>query len=195
VTDPRPRARRYLTPPPQLLVAGLLLAMLAGCASLPEQTLEQPHWQLRGKLAVLSPRGSGSGQLDWKMTGNQFEITLRGPLGTGAVRLSGSPAAAQLSRGGETLSGSFSQLAAPLFGAAVPIEALQHWADGRPAPAPLAAASQLRYDHRQRLAGFEQAGWQISLSHYNSATALPAKLVGRRADERFTLLVQSRGGQ
>ncbi len=195
MTDPRPRAHRYLIALPQTVIVGLLLALLGGCASLPEQSLEQPHWQLRGKLAVVSPRGSGSGQLDWKMAGDQFEITLRGPLGAGAVQLTGRPAAAQLSRGGETLDGTFSQLAAPLFGAAVPIEALQHWADGRPAPPPLAAASQLHYDDRQRLAGFEQAGWQISLSRYDSATTLPAKLVGRRADERFTLLVQSRGGQ
>jgi len=180
---------------PRLLAAILVLLTVSGCATLPKSPDQSGDWRLSGKLAVVSPRASGSGQLEWWMAGEQFDISLRGPLGVGALRLTGSAEAAELSRAGETLKGSFSELAEPLFGAALPITALQHWTEGRTAPPPLAAASAEQFDPEQRLIAFSQAGWTLQLSRYAGSPARPAKLVGRRGDERFTLIVQARSGQ
>ena len=189
-TDRHHRAAR-----PCMLLCALLL-LLGGCASLPESTLQAPLWQLQGKLSVNSSRGSGSGQIDWQLFAQRFEITLQGPLGYGAVRLSGSAEQALLERGDQTLRGSFAELSQHWLAAPVPIEALRHWADGAPAPS-LPEPQALSYNSAGQLSGFSQAGWQLRFSRHQSsvANALPGKVSGQRETDRFTLIVQSRAGQ
>ena len=179
----------------RLAAASLLAALLCGCATVdPAPPAPAPDWQLSGKLAVVSPRGNGSGQLDWRHYADRFEITLRGPLGLATAELTGSAEQALLVRGEQRWSGSVAELSAQLLGTSLPLPALQYWADGVVAPAPTAPPERLNYDSSGQLSSLHQGGWQLQFSRYQSlrGVAQPGKITGQRGDDRFTLVVQSR---
>ncbi|MEK9714038.1 MAG: lipoprotein insertase outer membrane protein LolB, partial [Thalassolituus sp.] len=77
-----------------LLSATLLIStlFLNGCASLLPQGgadhLQSElnnvnHWQVRGKLSVITTDDSVTGYLDWAQNKRKFDIYIAGPLGQG----------------------------------------------------------------------------------------------------------------
>lgn len=178
-----------------LLLAALLLSSCAQISSSPPTAAI--HWQLKGKLSVSSPQGGGSGQFNWHIYPDRFEITLRGPLGYGTARLSGTPQLALLEQGETRISGSVEQLSRQWLGSELPLQALQHWADGQIAPSPYPDPDSARYNVQQQLTEFSQMGWQLRLSRYpdNEKSSKPNKINGQKGEQRFTLIVQSRGDQ
>jgi len=178
-----------------LLLAALLLGSCAQISSSPPTAAVL--WQLNGKLSVNSPQGGGSGQFNWRIYPDRFEITLRGPLGYGTVRLSGTPQLALLEQGETRISGSIEQLSRQWLASELPLQALQYWADGQIAPSPLPDPDSARYNVQQQLTEFSQMGWQLLLSRYpdNEKSSKPNKINGQKGEQRFTLIVQSRGDQ
>ena len=188
----RPNRRRFNWHVPLLLCT----ALLSSCAHISSpQPTTSPIWQLSGKLAVSSNQASGSGQLNWLIYPQRFAISLRGPLGYGSARLTGTPQQAILEQGGKRISGSVDQLSREWLGSELPLQALQYWADGKTAPSTFAVPKDLLYNDQRQLLSFTQAGWQLRLSRYPDAqkSSRPNKITGQQGDQRFTLIIQSRG--
>jgi len=97
---------------------------------------------------------------DLQTLGDQGELALSTPLGTQIARIRWTPQEAILSNAeGTQTYPDLETLSIALLGEALPLHALTHWLDGRPAAdrphQPLAATQ-----------GFEQDGWQIDLSGF-----------------------------
>ena len=72
----------------------LVLALLAGCASLPKRlpplTAEQPwlsKWSLTGKLGLRSRQDGGTFTVIWHQNGTNYTIDFQAPLAQGSGRL------------------------------------------------------------------------------------------------------------
>jgi outer membrane lipoprotein LolB len=169
--------------------AGAMLALAAGCATMPEpaapgdwngrraelQALD--GWTLNGRVAVAAGDEGFSGGLTWRQSGTRAEVELRGPVGGTAlaIRVDGSGFSVT-DQHGEVFDGARArEIVALHVGSDLPITELRYWLVGAPAPdAP----------HREtlggdaRLATLDQAGWQVRYDRYRAAgrLALPARL-------------------
>ena len=150
-------------------------------------------WELRGKLGYRGPDTNGSAWLTWIQQAEHFDLTLTGPMGAGATRISGDAETAALSRGRDQIrASSASALTQEALGVSLPLEELLWWVRGLPAPgAP--ATTQLGED--QLLASLQQAGWQLQFDRYTSVAGLhlPSRISGTGTDNyqglSFTLVI------
>jgi outer membrane lipoprotein LolB len=195
---PDPVARR------SCLLALLLSLVLAGCATRPpapetahweshqRQLLALRHWQIEGKLGYRSPGQNGSAFVNWRQAEDAFDLSLTGPFGAGATRISGDDQLAVLQQQGrdEVRAPTAAELTESLFGWPLPVAQMVEWVKGVPAPQP-----------RQRLHNFnltgqldtlEQAGWQLRFDNYQQVgeLVLPGRIRGNRDDVSFTLVVR-----
>lgn len=151
------------------------------------------EWEMRGKLGYRGPDASGSAWLTWVQDAQHFDLTLTGPMGAGATRISGDAEAAVLSRGRDvSRASSASALTHEVLGISLPLEELLWWVRGLPAPdAP--AATQLSESYL--LASLQQAGWQLQFDRYTEIAGLhlPGRISGTGIDDyqglRFTLVI------
>lgn len=176
----------------------LLVTALAGCQSLPPPpAIEAPastqalsSWDLDGRLGYRAGNDGGSASLDWQQRDDAGVIRFSGPLGFGSAAIHWQPGLATLSTGRETVSaGNPSQLALQLTGLVLPVDALQYWVRGLPAPAD---THHLARNGDGDLSELEQLGWQLELSRYSEyqGLRLPGKIRAQRGDQRFTLVIQ-----
>ncbi|MGL5224749.1 MAG: lipoprotein insertase outer membrane protein LolB, partial [Aeromonas sp.] len=75
------------------------LLALAGCATVSPQRdhvnwqqertrLEGlTHWQLSGKMAIITPQQKGSARLNWQQTGDDYRLNLTSLIGTNILEL------------------------------------------------------------------------------------------------------------
>lgn len=147
-------------------VAGLCMALLAGCASTPPAAPSAAD-TVSGRLAVLvdptadAPARSDTAEFELHGGAERGELTLTSPLGTVVAQARWRPGDVVLQRSdGERHYPDLSALAADVFGDPLPLQALVDWLHGRPWPQapsqPLAAPAQ----------GFQQLGWTVSLDRW-----------------------------
>ena len=146
----------------------LLIALLAGCASVPPPQGDL----LSGRLAIQvagQPDKSISAGFELSGSPRAGQLLLSGPLGSTAARARWSPTEAVLtSAQGESRHADLDALTAAALGEAIPMAALFDWLRGRPWPgAPVTPRS-------DDLSGFVQLGWQVDLSRW-SVGALEAR--------------------
>lgn len=136
------------------------------------------EWELRGKLGYRGPDANGSAWLTWVQDAEHFDLTLTGPMGAGATRISGDAEIAVLSRGrNESRASSASALTHEVLGVSLPLDELLWWVRGLPSPdAP--AATQLGDD--DLLASLQQADWQLQFDRYTEVAGLhlPSRISG-----------------
>lgn len=190
-------------------LAALLLTLLAlgGCAlhspqpapavtdwNQHQRQLEQLlSWQLEGKLGYRDSRDGGSAWVNWQQSDRSFKLQLNGPFGAGATHILGDDHAAELQRGGkETLyATSPAALTEQLFGWQWPVDQLQYWIRGIPAPnAPLDASG---HNTDGTLATLNQAQWQLEFSRYQQVDRwiLPGRIRGNSGEYSFTLVIKN----
>lgn len=190
------------------LITALLSLLLAACAtprpgspvSTPvdwedhrRQTAALQHWEVRGKLGYRGPEANGSAWLTWQQDEDHFDLTLTGPMGAGATRISGNTELAVLSRGrDETRASSPSALTRDALGVSLPLEELPWWVRGLPAPGQQPTMS---FDDDRLLASLEQAGWHLQFSRYADVSGfhLPGRITGTGTGSHeglsFTLVI------
>ena len=188
----------------RLRLGAALLAVLAGCRTLPPappageswelrrpqlQSLE--HFALRGRVAVAAGGEGFNASLRWTQEGNRSQVTLGGPLGVGGAQLtaSGDDLTVITARGERIESeAAHAELAARL-GFDPPLSSLRYWVLGVPNPGQ--PASESLDPAQQRLAALTQAGWHVEYQSYTSANgeALPARMTLQRDAVRVRLLV------
>jgi outer membrane lipoprotein LolB len=124
-----------------LVVLGLVL-IAGGCTwfgpSRPVETLAETGFAVQGKLGVRQGSEGFSSNFSWHQTAEGFDIELWGPLGQGRTRLQGNADGGvriTTARGEVYEEPDTTEAMRRWFGMAVPLDALQHWIRGLPAPA------------------------------------------------------------
>ena len=181
-----------------------VLLLAGGCATLPPpvdagswterraelQALQS--WALDGRVAVATAAEGFSGGLAWRQDGALAEINLRGPLGGTAlsIRLDGTQMTVTDGDGASIAGEAARAYVVSEMGAALPVAELRYWLVGVPAPG-LPHQEILGGDGR--LAGLEQAGWQLRYSRYEAVgrLALPARMEIKSETARLRLVVSS----
>ena len=189
-----------------LRLGAALLAVLAGCRSLPPapppppaeswdarrtqlQSLQSFH--LRGRVAVAAGDEGFNASLRWTQQGDRSELALEGPLGVGGAQISASgDELTVLTAHGERIesSAAHAELAARL-GFDPPLASLRYWVLGVPDPAQPVEES--LDPAQQRLAALVQQGWRVEYQSYAamSGEVLPARMTLQRDAVRVRLLV------
>ena len=176
--------------PGRLLAAVLILgAGLTGCAHIRPGTDDLSYgerrdyltalqnWDVRGRIAVDTGERAFQGRFQWSQGAEELALTVRGPLGTNVLRVSGPDEELVVQARGETL-----RLDSPepqlseLVGWWLPVTSFRSWLLGVPDPA-YDARAQIGDD--SLLAQLEQRLWQLSFVSYQLASGV---LVPRRID-------------
>jgi len=175
----------------------LLILFLHGCSQLqprepiasvdPAQVLQLEHWSLEGRIGIRYAGDSNSAGLSWENRANAYEISLRGPLGQGGLRIEGDDQSVSLQRSG---SDEIHRAATPealmrqLLGWHLPLSQAGFWVRGLPDPT-------LPWQPLPSGQGFTQGGWQIEYDRYTQTDALvlPEKIRMTRPDLRITLVI------
>lgn len=173
------------------ILLGVLITLVS-CSSMPPAT--QPldvswkqrqtmlknmqTWSLQGQMAVHTPGESGSASIDWKQSAQQYLISLMGPMGSYAIRITGKPGLVTLQNAqGLTFTASNpEQLLYNQMGWQLPVSSLVYWTRGLPVPT---LPSQSQFDAHHRLTQLTQQDWQISFKQYTvfGQLELPTKIV------------------
>jgi outer membrane lipoprotein LolB len=165
------------------------LALLGACSSLQQQPpkAEQPrqlhNWQLSGKLGLRGEQLAESAYIRWQQCDDNFAIKLNGPLGTGALHISGDSQLTQIRSKDQ-------QISTPLprqwlwqnYGWDLPLDYLPHWLQGLP------ATPDTQIDHH----GFTESGWIISYPRWQQLDGyqLPAKIIAQHPKLKVTFIIK-----
>jgi outer membrane lipoprotein LolB len=165
------------------------LVLAAGCAHLPAgsdgRTYDERSayltavtaWELRGRIAIRSGDQAFQGRFVWLQQGDDLSLTVRSPLGTNVLRVSGLPGQLILEARGETrdLDDPERQLS-ELMGWWLPVMSFREWLLGIPDPGFPAHASR---GADGLLESLEQRLWDVRYASYQLAAGV---LVPRRID-------------
>ena len=189
----------------------LLLAALAGCATVPEAppdaTIVQSAWavrqqqlgavqgfELNGRVAV---KGGGlSGALRWEQDGENFKLRIAGPFGAGALSMQGTPALVAIKgKDIDLVTDNPQQVLAERSGWRLPLDALRWWVLGLPAPAP-AEAARIALDAEGRATQMQQGDWLLRYSDYKigddpAAPSLPGRIEAVQGEWTATVVLEA----
>ena len=133
-------------------------------------------WDIEGRIAIRSYNEAVNANLRWQQDGDNYEIYLSGPFGSGAVHLTGVPGAVRLKTDGEDMVADNAEtLLYQVTGLLVPIESLKYWIRGLPQPDGGGSQS---LDPQGRLAQIQQDRWKVRFRAYAdvSRQQLPVKV-------------------
>jgi outer membrane lipoprotein LolB len=182
-----------------------LIAVLAGCRTLPPAPAPGPSWEarrpqlqslqhfvLRGRVAVAAGGEGFNASLRWTQEGERTQVTLGGPLGVGGAQLTatGEDLTVITARGERIESAAAHAELAARLGFDPPLASLRYWVLGVPDPAQ--PADESLDPAQQRLSALTQGGWRVEYQGYESAgggEALPARMTLQRDTVRVRLLV------
>ncbi|MEX2487980.1 MAG: lipoprotein insertase outer membrane protein LolB [Pseudomonadales bacterium] len=175
-----------MTPSSLLCLLGLAIG-LAGCVS--HEPVEpvgnlaaSQNWLFTGKLGVRTPNDSSNLGIEWRQQGERFEIGLSGPLGLSAARIQGNGNHVTLeTREGEAQTASSpDELIMMVLGYDIPVEPMQYWVRGIPAPwAPYTETNE----------GMRQLGWLVTWNEWQGNR--PTKMTFRIPQATLKLVVRS----
>lgn len=147
-------------------------------------------WELSGKIGIRTPDSSQSANLYWQQLDQQYAIEMTGPLGQGGARIVGQPGDVKISIAGEGdyQASSPEALMYDTLGWAVPVQQIQWWVRGLPAPD---TPFQHQLDNN-RLSQLQQDGWQVKYLRYrqHDRYRLPGKIRLSRDTLSITLIIK-----
>jgi outer membrane lipoprotein LolB len=170
----------------------ILAAFTVGCDSLPAvvepQAVDEPQlafesrrealaalsgFELAGRMALKSHGEGWSATVSWVETGELWRMRLSGPLGQGALQLSGDGAGVALTTadGKVHLAATAEALLARTTGMKLPVSGLRHWLKGDIDPDREVEAMVL--GEGGLLESLRQGGWTITYDSYLDADGLP----------------------
>jgi len=186
---------------PLRYAAALLLLAMAGCAVAPPLPPAAPGaaearravlqareaWQIAGRVAVAAQGEGGSANLDWRQAGAASDLTLRGPFGSGTLRVVLSDQEILIEDGETRLVGEEAlMLLRARLGADVPVRQLRYWVLGVPAPG---SAFVEGSGPGGLPAVLDQDGWRIEFDRYRAVgeDLLPARVDLQQGTTRVKL--------
>lgn len=185
------------------LVATLLL--IAACAPIQQppsstqpswsehqQQLDQlTHWDIMGKLGIRTPEQSNSARFNWRQQEQEFDIRITNLLGQSVARLSGTNAEVQLDIAGQGryITDSPALLLQQELGWSLPVNMLNYWIKGIPAPD---SPASYQLNEQGLLENLIQADWQVNFSRYQTleSQTLPGKIRLQQGEVSLTLLIK-----
>lgn len=201
--------RRWLLPGRRLTQGRLpiytvLLAtlMLGGCATLmkPADNADRA-WERRtaalekiDRFTLKARVASGGvfglkGNLVWRQRPDDFDMSVSGPFGIGALSLSGTPRLVTV----QTKNGSYTtpdpeDYLRKNMGWTFPVEGLRYWALGLPSPL---TDAQIELDELGRLLSLEQDDWQLEYSEYQQVAGLqlPRKFSASHPEVKIKVVI------
>lgn len=176
----------------------VLAAALGGCAVapvapppvVPVDPAAFPQWTASGRLALAANGEGGSGSFTWEQRNDATTLSIRGPLGAGAMQVLSDGQSLSVTDGeGRRLDTAETQaLLRQRLGADLPWTDLRYWMLGVPSPrAPSSVA-----DARQApLRVIEQSGWTIGYDSFTPAagTSLPGRFTATQGGVRLKVIV------
>lgn len=148
------------------------MLVLTGCSG-PEPVVMEPgvinlrqgRFALQVKGGLNQPDNSVQGNFAWRRLSQEWQLDLSTPLGTTLARLNVTPTGASLQRpdAQPERARSAQDLLVAVFGAKVPVDALEDWIDGRVVQA---GVTDVKRDSLGRITGFSQAGWRVGFERY-----------------------------
>jgi outer membrane lipoprotein LolB len=193
------RRLRILCAGAALLLAGCFNNVQPGLAGNSEQAqqawearraaLQRLHaFTLQGRLAETGLVSFG-GTLSWMQDGESFQARFFGPLGVGAVAISGTPQEMEVrSKDGSTRTRDPEAFMQQQFGWSLPLRGLRYWVLGLPAPG---GETQLKLDESGRILALKQDGWELDYAEYQDVDGLglPKKFTIGDSDRGFKVFV------
>ncbi|WP_429178964.1 lipoprotein insertase outer membrane protein LolB [Aeromonas salmonicida] len=150
------------------------LLLLAGCTTTQPQRdqvnwqkertrLEQlSHWQLSGKMAIITAQQKGSARVNWQQNGDDYRLNLTSLIGTHILELSRSNGEITLidNEGNPHQSQDAEALIYQLTGWNIPVQGLPEWIKGLPGKA------EFELNPDSSLASVRDGQWQIVYGDY-----------------------------
>lgn len=180
--------------------AGVLAVfLLGGCASVPPagpagagrpaDPAELTQWMARGRIALTAHGEGGSGSFVWQQRSELTELTVRGPLGAGGLRIVTDGTTLEVEDGsGQPLDGDAARAAIERrLGVGLPLAQFRYWMLGVPAPetpgGPSAGAS--------TVGPVVQGGWTVEYEAFQPAGpwSLPARLTATAPEARVRIVI------
>lgn len=184
------------------------LLLLTACAQLPQKdtvpenlqpywnqhqlqvgTLE--NWDIMGKLGIRTPVQSNSARFNWQQQAQHFDIRVTTLLGQGVATLSGTSGDVYLNIAGrgEYTTHAPEALLLQELGWTLPVDVLNYWVRGIPAPN---SPAHYQLNDQGLLDTLQQAGWQLQFSRYQQLESrrLPGKILLQQNDIQLTLLIK-----
>lgn len=199
----------------RLAVAALVALLLSACGGQPVKQLNtdlaERNWGIRrsniaavqnfglkGRIAESGIAG-GRGDIDWTQSGERIDLRISGPLGVGALAISGDPQGVEIrSKNGVIATREPESYMQERLGWSLPLAMLRYWVLGVPAltrdydQAPRI----VKLDEIGRAETFEQTGWKIEYLEYQTVNslALPRKMLLSSGSRSFRLVVDEWSG-
>ncbi|HEU0152854.1 MAG TPA: lipoprotein insertase outer membrane protein LolB [Arenimonas sp.] len=163
-------------------------ALLSAQAAREAALAETPDWSLSGRLSVSAGGDGGSGRLDWRQQGGDFEIRLAAPV-TGKswrLRQQGDVATLEGLEGGPRTAANAETLLFEATGWRLPVQALAAWARGARA----GAGADIEFGPDGLPALISEQGWQVEYREWDAAEpARPRRVFARQGDQASVRLV------
>jgi outer membrane lipoprotein LolB len=180
--------------------AAWLVAVVAvgGCAvapvAPPPVTLADPgvlqEWTASGRLALAANGEGGSGTFTWEQQSEATALTIRGPLGAGALQVTSDGRSLAVTDGeGRHLDTEQAQvLLRKRLGADLPLGELRYWMLGVPSPGSPASVADAAEPPRRVI---EQSGWRIGYDSFRPAAgvSLPERFTASQGGVRLRVVV------
>lgn len=186
---------------------GMLLALVLGaCAPVAErpsvvgseamqsareaELSGDPTWAFSGRLAVSQGSNGGSGRIDWRQDGDDFQIQLSAPITRQSWLLKrvGGRVSLEGLDGGIREGSDAEALLQQATGWRIPLGAMAAWVRGVRA----SGAAELSYGPQGLPATLLQDGWAVEYRNWGSQSpALPQKLFARQGEASVRLVIES----
>ncbi|KVW97379.1 lipoprotein insertase outer membrane protein LolB [Thiobacillus denitrificans] len=177
------------------LAVVLLLALTAGCATMPPPLSADAvpplsaNWTLQGRIGVQAGEQSLSGQIHWQHSVATDEVLLTSPLGQGVARIvrDADGVALEVPNQPTRRAPDAESLTREALGYTLPVAGLAWWVQARPDPGSVFEAT---HDAAGRLAQLKQNGWVIDYLQY-AADGRPRRLAVAREGLQIRLVADS----
>lgn len=184
----------------------LCLCLLSGCTTLTpppaqnqtlawQQRLKQlqqlSHWTLQGTAGIRTPENAWSASLFWQQTPTNYALHLFGPLGMNRIQLTGSAHQVTLMTPSQPAVTAKNPeiLLQQTLGWQLPVNHLQYWIRGIPAPG---KPAKYTWDNFHHLTQLEQDNWQINYTEYSNSNGidLPTRISLHHANLQIKLVIR-----
>lgn len=175
-----------------------VVALLGGCAVAPVTSPPTPpddvaaleHWTASGRIAIAANGEGGSGSFTWEQRSEATTLSIRGPLGAGAMQVSsdGQSVAVTDSNGRRLDDAQAQGLLRQRLGIDLPVADLRYWMLGVPAPGSPSSVSDAAEAPRRVI---EQSGWHIGYDTFRAAAgvSLPERFTATQGGVRLKVVV------
>lgn len=152
--------------------------------------LGQTNWTLRGRVALSAGRQGGSGRIEWRQQGEDFDLRLTAPVTGKSWLLSRRGARVRLEgmEGGPREGGDAQALLLEATGWRIPVDSLRDWVRG----ARTRGEGRLDFDAEGRPALLQQGGWAIEFRDWRPGDpSQPGRIYARQGDASVRLVIDA----